>query len=151
MRPFVNMFDHLLLLPLSSSSSWSLCVRETATVCHANLKIIHTTTQDTTRLSCLRRRYELDSRKLKTVADRKSEVWTRSEQSSNSHRHTRHDTDTTVVSCLAGGVNWALESVDSSGPEESCIKWWVYIGAIWRLRWIDPCSGRGCGLSLSLP
>ena len=33
------------------------------------------------------------------------EVWTRSEQSSNSHRHTRHDTDRTVLSCLAGGVN----------------------------------------------
>ena len=46
------------------------------------------------------RRCELDSRQLKTVADRKFEVWTRSEQSSNSHRHTRHDTDRTVLSCL---------------------------------------------------
>ena len=27
-------------------------------------------------------------------------VWTRSEQSSNSHRHTRHDADRTVLSCL---------------------------------------------------
>ena len=40
---------------------------------------------------------ELDSRQLETVADRKSEVWTRSEQLSNSHRHTRHDTDWTFV------------------------------------------------------
>jgi len=37
------------------------------------------------------RRCELDSRQLKTVADRKSEVWTRIQQSSNSYRHTRHD------------------------------------------------------------
>ena len=37
------------------------------------------------------RRCELDSRQLKTVADRKSEVWIRLQQSSNSHRHTRHD------------------------------------------------------------
>ena len=55
-----------------------------------------------------RRRCELDSRQLKTVADRKSEVRTRPEQSSNSHRNTRHDADRTVLSCLAGGVNWAL-------------------------------------------
>jgi len=47
------------------------------------------------------RRCELGSRQLKTVADRKFEFWTRSEQqSSNSHRHTRHDTDRTVLSCL---------------------------------------------------
>jgi len=26
----------------------------------------------------------------------------------NSHRHARHDTDSTVLSCLADGVNWAL-------------------------------------------
>ena len=26
----------------------------------------------------------------------------------NSHRHTRHDWDRTVLSCPAGGVNWAL-------------------------------------------
>ena len=25
----------------------------------------------------------------------------------NSQRHTRHDTDRTVLACLAGGVNWA--------------------------------------------
>jgi len=45
---------------------------------------------DKTVLSASRplRRCELDnSRQLKTVADRKYEVWTRSEQSSNSHRH----------------------------------------------------------------
>ena len=42
-------------------------------------------------VSCLSRRCELDSRRLKTVADRKYEVKTRSEQSSNSHRHSRHD------------------------------------------------------------
>ena len=54
------------------------------------------------------RRCELDSRQLKTVADGKFEVWTRSEQWSNSHQHTRHDTHRTVLSCLAGGVNWAL-------------------------------------------
>jgi len=54
------------------------------------------------------RRCELASRQLKTVADRKFEVWTRSEQSSSSHRHSRHDTDRTVLSCLAGGVNGAL-------------------------------------------
>ena len=42
----------------------------------------------------------MDSRQLKTVAERKFEVRTRSEQSSNSHRCTRHDTDSTVLSCL---------------------------------------------------
>ena len=26
----------------------------------------------------------------------------------NSHRHASHDTDRTVLSCMAGGVNWAL-------------------------------------------
>ena len=46
------------------------------------------------------RRGELDSRQLKTVADRKFEVWTRSQQSSSSQRHTRHDTDRTVLLCL---------------------------------------------------
>jgi len=58
---------------------------------------------------CPHQRCELDSRRrqLKTVADRKFEVGTRSQQSSNSHRHTRHDTDRIVLSCLAGGVNWA--------------------------------------------
>ena len=40
----------------------------------------------------------------------KFEVWTRSEQSTNSHGHTRHDTDRTVLSCLAGDVNWALQA-----------------------------------------
>ena len=45
-------------------------------------------------------RCELDPRQLKTVADRKFEVSAYSEQSSNSHRHTRHDTDRTVLSCL---------------------------------------------------
>ena len=43
------------------------------------------------------RRCELDSRQLETVADRKLEVWTCSEQSSNSHRHTRYHTDRTVL------------------------------------------------------
>ena len=38
------------------------------------------------------RRCELDSTQLKTVADRKFEVWTRSEESSNSHWHARQDT-----------------------------------------------------------
>jgi len=54
---------------------------------------------------------ELDSRQLETVGDRKFEVRTRSEQSS-SDRHTRHDTDTTVLACLAVGVNWALGIID---------------------------------------
>jgi len=59
-------------------------------------------------LSCPIRRCKLYSRQLKTVADRTFEVRTRSEQSSNSQRHNRHDADRTVLSCLAGGVNWAL-------------------------------------------
>jgi len=66
---------------------------------------------DETVLSASRslRRCEMDSRQLKTVTHRqkKNEVGTRSEQSSNSHRHIRHNTDRTVLSCLAGGVNWA--------------------------------------------
>ena len=62
----------------------------------------HHARHDQTVLSVSRplRRCELDSRQLRTVADRKFEVWTRSEQSSNSHRHTGHDTDRTVLSCL---------------------------------------------------
>ena len=57
-------------------------------------------------VSCPLRRCESDSRPLKTVADRRCEVWTRSEQLSNSHRRAGHDTDRTVLSRLAGGVNW---------------------------------------------
>jgi len=52
-------------------------------------------------VSHLPRWCELDShRQLKTVVERKFEVRTRSEQSSNSHGHARHDTDKTVLSCL---------------------------------------------------
>ena len=29
----------------------------------------------------------------------------------NSHGHARRDTDRTVLSCLAGGVNWALDTI----------------------------------------
>jgi len=47
-------------------------------------------------VSCLSRRCEFDSRRLKTVADRKCEVGTRSEQSSSSHR-TRHRQHCLVV------------------------------------------------------
>jgi len=76
------------------------------------LKLIHTVTPDTTKLSLSvsrpLRRYELDSRQLKTVADKKFELWTRSEQSSNSHWHTIHDKDRIVLLCLPGDVNWAL-------------------------------------------
>jgi len=46
------------------------------------------------------RQRELNFRQLKTVADRKFEVSTRSQQWSYSHRHTRHDRDRTVLSCL---------------------------------------------------
>jgi len=73
-------------------------------------------------------RCELDSRQHKTVVDRKFDVWTRSEQSSNSH-----DADRTVLSCLAGSVNWALGcgctykifkrsccSTDSERPHSCC-------------------------------
>ena len=57
-------------------------------------------------------RCELDPRQLKTVADRKFEVQAHTEQSSNSHRHTRHDTDRTVLWCLV----WRCEL---SRPERS--------------------------------
>jgi len=83
-------------------------------LCSAALKRIHTATPDTTKLSCLCRvrfggaNWSAD-RQLKTVAGRKFEVRTRLEQSSNSHRqHARHDTDRTVLSRLAGGVDWAF-------------------------------------------
>jgi len=48
-------------------------------------------------------RCELDGRQLKTVADRKFEVWTRSEQSSNKQltHQTRHRQDRLVVSGMA--------------------------------------------------
>ena len=61
------------------------------------------------------RRWELDSRQLKTVADRKSEVWTRQWRLSNSHRHAAHDR--TVLSCLGGGVNWALSYTRPNSSE----------------------------------
>jgi len=54
------------------------------------------------------RRHELDCRQLVTVADRKSEVGTRSDSRPIHIGHTRHDTDRTVLSFLAGGVNWVL-------------------------------------------
>jgi len=46
------------------------------------------------------RRCELDSGQLKSVANRKFEVWTRSEQSSHLRQHTKRNTDRTVLSCL---------------------------------------------------
>jgi len=80
----------------------------------SNLKLIYTAKPDTTKQSfqcrVRLRRCELDPRQLKTVAGRKFEVWTRSEQLSHSHRHAWHDADSTVLSCLAGGVNRALNS-----------------------------------------
>ena len=62
----------------------------------------HHARHDETGLSVWRplRRRELDFRQPKTVADRKFEVWTRPEQLSSSHRHTGHDSDRTVLSCL---------------------------------------------------
>ena len=90
------------------------------------------------------RRCELDSRQLKTVADRKFyKVWTRSGQSSYSHRHSRHVTDRTVLSCLAGGVNWALagkamRSVVSVCPS-SVICFQSVFRTNWRLTWIYAC------------
>jgi len=71
------------------------------------VKLIHTATparHDKTVLS-VSRSLELDSRQLKTVADRKLEVCTRSDQSPNSHRHVRHDTDRTVFRVWCGGGN----------------------------------------------
>jgi len=35
----------------------------------------------------------------------------------NSHRHAGHGTDWTVLSCLAGGVNWALDTDSPSVTE----------------------------------
>ena len=65
------------------------------------LKLIHTGTPDPTKLSCLCRVQRLDShRQLKTVADRKFEVSTCSEQSSNSHQ-TRHRHHRLVASGVA--------------------------------------------------
>jgi len=86
------------------------------------------------------RRCELDSRQLKTVADKKFEVWTRSEQSSNSRRHTRHDTDRTVLSRLVGGVNSALRPLVSRAMSWS----WCHAGC--GLRWAKEARNI-CGLS----
>jgi len=80
----------------------------------SNLKLIHTAMPDRTKnlsVSCLTRRCKLDSRQLKTVADRKFEVWTHSEQCSSSHRRTRHDTDRTVLSYVSSVAVW-MESAD---------------------------------------
>ena len=56
------------------------------------LKLIHTATPDKTKLSCLCRfRFGAVNWIVKTVADWKFEVRTRSQQSSNLHRDTRDD------------------------------------------------------------
>ena len=49
---------------------------------------------------------ELDPRQLKTVADRKH-------VHSNRPMYTRHDTNRTILSRLAGGMNWAVAGVRS--------------------------------------
>jgi len=67
-------------------------------------------------VSCLSRRCELDSRRIETVANRKFKVWSRSQQSSNSHQHTRHDTDRTVLSCRR--AVWT----ESARPPDKCIQ-----------------------------
>jgi len=67
------------------------------------LKLIHTSLQDTTKLSCLcyvrfgGMNWIPNNSRLSPI---ELEVWTRSEQSSNSRRHTRHNTDRTILSCL---------------------------------------------------
>ena len=62
------------------------------------LQLIHTATPDTTKLSCLCR---VRFGGVNWISgNSRLNVWTRSEQSSNSHRHIRHDTNRTVLSCL---------------------------------------------------
>ena len=83
---------------------WMICssVSTFTGTCRVKANLHRRARHDKTVLSALRplQWCQLDSRQLKTVAERKFEAWTRSEQSSNSHRHTRHDTDRTVLSCL---------------------------------------------------
>ena len=40
----------------------------------------------------------------------------------NSHSHARHDTDRTVLSCLAGGVNWQLRGIGNLDPTRAWIQ-----------------------------
>jgi len=67
------------------------------------LKLIHTALQDTTKLTCLcyvrfgGMNWIPNNSRLSPI---ELEVWTRSEQSSNSRRHTRHNTDRTILSYL---------------------------------------------------
>jgi len=74
------------------------------------LRLIHTATRDTTKQSCLRRvrlggvnNWIPDNSRLSPTENVKSE-----HVQSNRPIHTRHYTDRTVLSGLAGSVNWAL-------------------------------------------
>ena len=70
--------------------------------------LIHTATPDMTTVLSMSRRFGgvnwiPDNSRLSPTENLKSKhVY------SNCPIHTRHDTDRTVLSCLAGGVNWAL-------------------------------------------
>jgi len=68
-------------------------------------------------------RYELHSGQLKTVADRKFEVWTRSEQSSNLYRPGTVDTTQTGPSCRVwcGGVNWVGPTARQVRSASECV------------------------------
>jgi len=104
--------------PLYHAHAKALCT--SAIICRIWM-LIHAVTPDTTKLSsrvlfggrlkCFQFTRQ-HSRQLKTVADRKFEVWTRWEQSSNPHRHTRHDTDMTVLLCLV----WRCELCQPDHP-----------------------------------
>ena len=80
------------------------------------------TRRDKTVLSVSRppRRCELDSRQLKTVADRTFEDWTRSEQSSDSHQ-TRHRQDRRVVRTGHSASKSVVGCVQVEVPECSAV------------------------------
>ena len=73
------------------------------------LKLIHAATPNTTKLSCPCRvrfggvNWIPDNSRLLPTENLKSE-----HVQSNRPLRSRHDTDRTVLSCLAAGVNWAL-------------------------------------------
>jgi len=64
------------------------------------------TRHDKTVLSASRRVCELDSRRLKTVADGNFHVWTRSLQRSSSHRPIRHDRTRQNSFVASGRAQW---------------------------------------------
>ena len=92
------------------------------------LKLIHTALQDTTKLTCLSyvrfggMNWIPNNSRLSPI---ELEVWTRSEQSSNSRRHTRHNTDRTILSCLV----WRCEL---SRPDRRQVWRWSVTGSeVW--------------------